>query len=113
MANMSSYADVHQGYRRSRYYAPRVPRRKAARIKVGRIVVVVGILCAAFTQVAYGGGRTGTERVTVRPGETVWSIASERYPEDDTRARVSDIVRLNNLGDGPIHSGDELEVPAG
>ena len=112
MANMSSYADVHHGYRRSRYHAPPVPRRKAARIKVGRIVVVVALLCAAFTQVAYGGGRTGTEKVTVQPGQTVWSIAAERYPDDDTRARVSDIVRLNNLGDRPIHSGDELQVPA-
>jgi nucleoid-associated protein YgaU len=109
---MSSYADVHFGHRRSRYYAPPVPRRKAARIKFGRILAVLGILMVAFVQAAYGGGRTGTETVTVQPGQTLWSIAAERYPDDDTRGRVGEIVQLNHLGADPIYGGERLSVPA-
>ncbi len=112
MANMSSYADVHSGVRRSRYYAPPVPRRKAARVKIGRILVVLGILMIVFMKAAYGGGRTGTETITVQPGETVWSIAASRYPDDDTRGRVGEIVQLNHLGSAPIFSGELLKVPA-
>jgi hypothetical protein len=112
MANMSSYADAHYAYRRSRYFAPPVPRRKAARIKIGRILVVLGILLAAFVQAAYGGGRTGTEVITVQPGQTVWSIAADRYPDDDTRSRVGEILQLNHLGDQPIYAGERLSVPA-
>lgn len=109
---MSSYADVHQGFRRTRYYAPPVPRRRAARIKIGRVLVVVAILLLVLAKVAYGGGRTGTEQVTVQPGQTVWSIAADRYPGDDTRSRVGEIVQLNNLADRPIDAGEKLTVPA-
>jgi hypothetical protein len=109
---MSSYVDVHSGIRRSRYYAPPVPRRKAARIKIGRILVVVGIFTVVFMKAAYGGGRTGTESMVVQPGQTVWSIAASRYPDDDTRSRVGEIVQLNHLGDQPIFAGEHLNVPA-
>jgi hypothetical protein len=109
---MSSYAYAHSGYRRSRYYAPPVPRRKAARIKIGRVLVVLGILIVAFMQAAYGGGRTGTDTITVQPGQTVWSIAADRYPDDDTRGRVGEIVQLNHLGAQPIYAGERLSVPA-
>jgi nucleoid-associated protein YgaU len=112
MANMSSYADANRAYRRSRYYAPPVPKAKAARIKIGLVLVGVGLLWLFFIQGAYGGGRTGTEQVTVQPGQTVWSIAAERYPDDDTRSRVTDIVDLNHLDGAPIYEGEKLTVPA-
>lgn len=105
--------DLHQPVRRVRYYAPRVPRRKAARIKVGRVLIVLVILWVVLMTVAYGGARTGTEQVTVQPGQTVWTIASARYPDDDVRGRVGEIVRLNNLGDQPVYAGERLQVPAG
>lgn len=110
---MSSYTDIHQGYRRSRYYAPAVPRRKAARIKAGRVLVVFAVLSVVGVRAAYGGGRTGVDHLTVQPGQTVWSIAQARYPEDDTRARVADIVNLNHLtGAQEIYPGQDLAVPA-
>jgi hypothetical protein len=89
-----------------------VPRRKATRIKVGRILVVLGILMVALVQAAYGGGRTGTETIIVQPGQTLWSIAAERYPDDDTRGRVGEMVQLNHLGADPISAGERLSVPA-
>jgi hypothetical protein len=109
---MSSYVDANSGVRRLRYHTPPVPRRKAARIKIGRIVVVVAIFMIVFMKAAYGGGRTGTESIVVQPGQTVWSIAAGRYPDDDTRSRVGEIIQLNNLGDQPIFAGEHLKVPA-
>jgi hypothetical protein len=110
---MSSYPiDLNQRYRRARYFAPRMPRRKAARVKVGRVLIVLVILWVVFMTAAYGGARTGTEQVTVQAGQTVWSIASERYPDDDIRGRVGEIVSLNNLGDQPVYVGERLRVPA-
>jgi hypothetical protein len=109
---MSSYVDVHQGYRRTRYHAPAVPRRKAARVKAGRVLLVTGILWVVMIRAAYGGGRTGTEQITVRADQTVWSIAAERYPDDDVRARVAEITELNHLGNAAIYPGERLTVPA-
>jgi hypothetical protein len=108
----SMLMDAHQPYRRARYRVPRVPRRKAARIKTGRVIVVLAILLVVGMRAAYGGGRTGTEQVTVQPGETVWSIAAQRYPDEDTRAMVGQIVQLNHLAGDQIHSGERLQVPA-
>src|ERR1700680_1219374 len=112
MADMGSYVHRHYAVGRSRYHAPRVPSRKAARIKVGRILVVVAILTVVFVKAAYGGGRTGTDTVVVHPGQTVWSIAADRYPDDDTRARVAEILQLNRLGGQPVQAGERLSVPA-
>ncbi|MGI8607831.1 MAG: LysM peptidoglycan-binding domain-containing protein [Candidatus Dormibacteria bacterium] len=110
---MSSYAiDANQPYRRSRYYAPRVSRRTATRVKIGRLVIVLAILWVVFMKAAYGGARTGTEQVTVQPGQTVWSIAAQRYPDDDTRSVVGEIVKLNQLGDVPVYAGEKIQVPA-
>lgn len=114
MANMSSYAtvDANRSFRRPRYYAPRAPRRNNIRIKLGILLLVLAALWVVFMTAAYGGGRTGTERVTVASGQSVWSIAAQRYPEDDTRSMVEEIVRLNRLGDQPVYAGEELQVPA-
>ena len=104
--------DLNYRRRHARYHAPRVPRRKAARIKAGRVVIVLALLMLAGITAAYGGGRTGTEQVTVQPGQTIWSIAADRYPEDDTRGMVGEIVRLNHLGNQDVYAGEQLQVPA-
>ena len=111
---MSSYAaiDANRSYRRSRYYAPRTPRRTAVRIKVGRVIIVLAILLVVGMKAAYGGARTGTEQLTVQPGQTVWSIAAERYPDDDTRSMVGEIVKINHLGEVPVYAGEKIQVPA-
>lgn len=108
---MSSYVDVNQGSRRSRYFAPPA-RRKPAHVQAARVVVVVVVMLIALARVAYGGPRTGTESIVVQPGQSLWSIAAQRYPEDDVRSRVGEIVNLNHLGSAPIYAGEHLSVPA-
>jgi hypothetical protein len=109
---MSSYVDANQAFRRASYHTRRPPRRQAVRIKAGRVLIVLAILWLALIRVAYGGGRTGTEQITVQPGQTLWSIAAARYPDDDPRARVGEIVDLNHLSGGSIYPGEALQVPA-
>ena len=108
----SHVTDFNQSNRRARYNAPRVPRRKAARIRAGRVVVVLAILWVVFMKAAYGGPRTGTEQVTVQSGQSVWSIAAQRFPDDDPRQREGEIVKLNQPGDAPLYAGEKIRVPA-
>ena len=105
---MSSYLDVNYGYPRARLSS----RHDSRRIKLTAVVAAPLLAWAVMSAAAYGGGRQGTETITVSPGQTVWSIAQARYPEDDTRARVADIVSLNQLGSSAIQPGQRLEVPA-
>ena len=109
---MSSYVDANYGFRRARYATPRMSRRELRRIKLMAVAGIVALLSILMIGAAYGGGRAGTEQVVVEPGQTLWSIAAQRYPEDDTRQRVTEIVQLNQLGTAPIYAGERIEVPA-
>jgi nucleoid-associated protein YgaU len=52
------------------------------------------------------------ETVTVAPGDTLWGIASSRYPDADVRQKVFEIERLNRLNGPTIMAGERLRVPA-
>ena len=100
------YAPDRRGLRRSRRSLRRDP-----------LVVAAAVLCAVLVllllaRAAYGGTSVGGERVVVHPGQTLWSIASERYPGDDVRTRVDQIVDANHLGGGQITAGETLVLPA-
>jgi LysM repeat protein len=64
----------------------------------------------AVSRVAQGGEAAAT--VVVQPGDTLWTIAAERYPADDPRARIFEIERLNNLSSPAIVVGETLRLPA-
>lgn len=51
------------------------------------------------------------ETVTVMPGDTLWSIASEAAPGVDPRDVIDDIQRLNNLSTGMVQIGTEIAIP--
>ncbi len=65
----------------------------------------------AMAQVAHGSSAGGYTTVTVRAGDTVWSIASERYPSADPREKVQEILDANGLRSPAIHAGEQLKVP--
>ena len=93
---------------------PRTPLRsdRALRHVYRWALVLVAALAVmlALTRVAQGG--VATETVVVQPGDTLWTIAAQHYPGDDTRARVDEIERLNNLASPAIEAGETLRLPA-
>ncbi len=82
----------------------------------GRRLLMVGavlsVLVAAGTQAVHGQQPAGYALVTVRSGDSLWSIAAERYPQSDPRQEVGEIMRLNHLADAVVYPGEELKVPA-
>lgn len=58
------------------------------------------------------GAPAGTfEKVTVMPGDTLWSIAEDVAPGVDPRDVVDDIMRLNALPSGSLMAGQTLALP--
>lgn len=49
--------------------------------------------------------------VTVRPGDTLWSIASSAAPDTDPRAVIDGIRGVNHLPDDVVRVGEVLRVP--
>lgn len=52
------------------------------------------------------------QHVTVRPGETLWSIALRTAPQADPRQTVAHIIDLNALESSAVQAGSVLLVPA-
>jgi LysM domain len=95
---------------RLRYPRPRSRRRSALR-RLGVGVAAFGLLVIGFAHAVQGSPAAAYETVTVQPGDTLWAIAAERYPNADTREKVDEIERANRLNDPFIHPGQDLRVP--
>jgi LysM repeat protein len=76
-----------------------------------RIVIVVAIALLAWAILARDTGAGPTPRQhTVRPGETLWSIAVARYA-GDPREGVWKLQRRNGLASATIVPGQRLVLP--
>ena len=76
------------------------------------LVVVLSIgLGVLLARVALGGTPPAYTTVVVQPGDTLWTIAAERYPAADPRERVQAIEALNGLTGPQIVAGETLELP--
>ena len=111
--------------RHSRVARPARPERVAAPVRLtrrGRLLVflallglALGLLVVATTPATATSDRGSTgvaERVTVRPGETLWGIAERVRPDADPRATIARIKDMNGLTSGAARAGQVLLVPA-
>jgi LysM repeat protein len=93
----------------------------------GRVVVAVAavLLLTALSLVVAGSAlatnhaapsRAGEQhltQVTVRPGQSLWSVAEAADPDADTRLVIQQIIKLNGLTGDTIVAGQQLWVPLG
>jgi nucleoid-associated protein YgaU len=86
----------------------------------GRLVAAVLALTGGVVLAAVLGGSgagsgglrlAGEKAVVVEPGDTVWEIAASISGDDDVRAVVDQIQRLNHLGGAPLVPGQTLRLP--
>ncbi len=92
------------------------PLRSTQRIRPVHRLAAVFLLALSvslgFAVVAHGGTPAQDAQVVVQPGDTLWSIAAEHYPNDDIRARIDDIERVNGLHSPVIEVGKTLRLPS-
>ena len=58
-----------------------------------------------------GSAYQGMTQVVVRPGQTLWSIASAAEPTADPRLVIQQIIETNALSGATIRAGQLLWVP--
>jgi nucleoid-associated protein YgaU len=76
-----------------------------------RIALIVGIAVLAWSAVARSSTAHGPKQVvTVRPYDTLWSIAEHRYG-GDVRDGVWRIERANHLSGAGVAVGQKLVLP--
>jgi hypothetical protein len=80
------------------------------------LVTVLSLLAAGAAQatnhsVSPGAARQNLVQVTVRPGQSLWSVAESADPDEDTRAVIQQITDLNALSGNVVFAGQQLWVP--
>jgi hypothetical protein len=78
------------------------------------LLVAAAVLLTAGPPASAGTdrGRAATaERVTVRPGETLWQIAERTAPGTDPRETIATILDLNGLRTSQVQAGTALLLP--
>ena len=77
----------------------------------GRLILIVGIAVLVWSAVARSSDAHGAKLVvTVRPYDTLWSIA-ERHYGGDVRDAIWRIERANHLPGADIQVGEHLVLP--
>jgi nucleoid-associated protein YgaU len=81
-----------------------------ARSSIYAVVLAFAIVVVALGTARPSQGAGPEARHVVRPGETLWAIASERYG-GDPRAAVWKIERRNGVSAGSLQPGSVLYLP--
>jgi len=82
------------------------------------LVTLVSLLLAGVAQATNHGpspraARQNLVQVIVRPGQSLWSVAENADPDQDTRAVIQQIIDLNSLNGDTVLAGQQLWVPRG
>ncbi len=83
----------------------------AALLAAGLSLVIAA--SAQATSNSPGAAQQGLAKVTVRAGQSLWSVAESADPNADTRAVIQQIVELNGLSADTVRPGQSLWVPRG
>jgi len=76
-----------------------------------RIFLIVGIAVLVWSAMAHSSNAHGAKQVvTVRPYETLWTIAERQYG-GDVRDAVWRIERANHLRSADVRVGQRLVLP--
>jgi nucleoid-associated protein YgaU len=76
-----------------------------------RVLALALLVAVAWAVVARASSAAGAERAyTVRPGDTLWSIAAQRYGGDPRRG-IWRIEQRNGLSAGTVRAGQTLVLP--
>jgi hypothetical protein len=76
-------------------------------------LLVAGAAQATSHATPASSARHSLAQVTVRPGQSLWSVAESADPGVDTRLVIQRILRLNALHGDTVFSGERLWVPRG
>lgn len=89
--------------------------------RVFAFLAAVPAVAALSVAIVSGGGAVAShaqsapagtfDTVTVMPGETLWSLAQQVAPNEDTRDVVDAIVRLNALPTSSLDAGQSIAIP--
>jgi LysM repeat protein len=84
-----------------------------AALLVAALSLVIATSAQATNHSVPRAAQQSLTQVTVRPGQSLWSIAENADPDADTRVVLQQIIELNGLTGNVVFAGQRLWVPRG
>lgn len=75
-------------------------------------ILVVVMLTTFFATNVYGYKEITFKQITVRSGDSLWTIASKYGNDNDLRKCIYKIKKVNHLESSAIYAGTQLKIPA-
>ncbi len=85
----------------------------AAALLLATLSLVVAASAQATNHPVARAAQQNLTQVTVRPGQSLWSVAESADPGADTRVVIQPIVELNGRTGAVVFAGQRLWVPRG
>jgi LysM repeat protein len=108
-----SRLDIEQGFgHHIRMSRTRVRRRRL--IAFSMLIGIAGVVSGPVANAVGVGGvpeATPSHVYVVRPGDTLWSIATRSVPSSDPRVVVAAIASANDVDPGALVPGQQLSIP--
>ncbi len=110
---LASVTTLHAPHQANPVAAPLRLTRRGVVVLAVVVAVLAGALLwlAARAAPAEVAGPPAPRAVTVQPGDTLWSIATQVAPQRDPRAEVEALQRVNHLDATDLTPGQTLRVP--
>ena len=74
------------------------------------ILLLAGFSLATNSQASSESSDSPYVKITVKPGETLWTIAA-KLSDGDRRALIDEIIEVNNLKNPEVNAGQKLYLP--
>jgi hypothetical protein len=78
------------------------------------VMALAALACSGALVLSFAApspGASNPKPYVVKRGDSLWAIATDRYPGKDPRAAVYDIQQTNQLGGSSIVAGQTLLLP--
>jgi len=77
------------------------------------MLIITSIVLGNFMEIntAFGKELEGCIYITVKEGDTLWTIAQEHMHQRDIRKRVHILRTVNDLKEAVIHPGQQIKIP--
>ncbi len=80
-------------------------------LAIGAVLAVAAMIGSPSASASDDAAASDFAYVIVQPGQSLWSVASTLDPSADPRDVISEIVRLNQLGESSVQAGQPIAVP--
>lgn len=80
---------------------------------VNTLLIILAIYLFFMLITPATSGQAECETYIIQPGDTLWEICEEKFPDEDPRKVIYEIKKINGMETSEIRAFQKIEVPKG